>query len=327
MDNTMSNRDMTSIPVDFNDSHDGPSLEWEAASEMNDKNRNDPSDGATRSSIAHQHFKMYKPAKVLTQFVFNHRKRKRRTLLGDVVSTDFPPGIMAIGRLDEDSEGLLLLTTNGKVSELVRQKSVEKEYWVQVDGQITVDALRQLQEGVEISLSGQQEFYKTLPCKARILETIRVESNASEEDLQQTKTTNPVETSNSNTGRCKKKKKFNGTCNRCGLEGHKALDCPTNRELERDCSSTSSSSKTTMMLPPGIPPPTRTIRDEARHGPTSWLSITITEGKNRQVRKMTASVGFATLRLLRVRIGSITLDGMGVGEARELDNSEISCFL
>jgi len=59
------------------------------------------------------------------------------------------------------------------------------------------------------------------------------------------------------------------------------------------------------------------IRD-ARHGPTSWASITLTEGKYRQVRKMTAAVGFPTLRLLRVRIGNINLGEMQVGEVREL---------
>eukprot|EP00957_Ditylum_brightwellii_P156384 11902471-Ditylum_brightwellii.AAC.1 len=59
---------------------------------------------------------------------------------------------MAIGRLDEDSEGLLLLTTDGKVSEQVRRKSVEKEYYAQLDGQITQEAIERLQRGVEISL-------------------------------------------------------------------------------------------------------------------------------------------------------------------------------
>ena len=97
----------------------------------------------------------HKPAKVLTQFKFTHRKRRNRTLLGDVITADtaLPSnGVMAIGRLDEDSKGLLLLTTNGKVSEQVRRKSVEKEYYVQLDGQITQEAIERLQLGVEISL-------------------------------------------------------------------------------------------------------------------------------------------------------------------------------
>jgi 23S rRNA pseudouridine2457 synthase len=78
----------------------------------------------------HQHLKMYKPTKVLTQFVFNHRKRRNRTLLGEFVDAAAfgkkNNNIMAIGRLDEDSEGLLLLTTDGKVSERVRGKTIER---------------------------------------------------------------------------------------------------------------------------------------------------------------------------------------------------------
>ncbi|MDQ3292124.1 MAG: pseudouridine synthase, partial [Bacteroidota bacterium] len=61
----------------------------------------------------------------------------------------------------------------------------------------------------------------------------------------------------------------------------------------------------------------RKVRDD-RHGPTSWVSITLTEGKNRQVRKMTAAVGFPTLRLIRVRIGDISLDDLAVGEVKDV---------
>jgi 23S rRNA pseudouridine2457 synthase len=70
--------------------------------------------------------------------------------------------------------------------------------------------------------------------------------------------------------------------------------------------------------PPKLPVRGKKIRDD-RHGPTSWASITITEGKFRQVRKMTAAVGFPTLRLIRIRIGSIELDDLDAGEVRELD--------
>ena len=152
---------------------------------------------------------------------------------------------MAIGRLDEDSEGLLLLTTCGKKSNDVRDKSVEKEYYCQVDGQITQEAIDRIKSGLEISTKGS--ITKTLPCDARILE----------------------------------------------------------------CSGDS--------LPDSIPPPTKKIRD-ARHGPTSWISITISEGKYRQVRKMTAAVGFPTLRLIRVRVADIDLDGLSLtmGEVREI---------
>ena len=66
----------------------------------------------------------------------------------------------------------------------------------------------------------------------------------------------------------------------------------------------------------------RRIRDE-RHGPTSWLSITLTEGKFRQVRKMTAAVGFPTLRLLRIRVGTIELNGLKAGEVMKVEQFHI----
>ncbi len=168
----------------------------------------------------------------------NQTKRKNKKLLGQL--HDFPEGTMSIGRLDEDSEGLLLLTTDGKVSEQIRSKSVEKEYYVQVDGIITDEAIEQLQLGVVIG--SEAKSYKTLPGKASRIDP--------------------------------------------------APNYPTNG---------------------------RRIRDE-RHGPTSWVSITITEGKFRQVRKMTAAVGFPTLRLIRVRIGDTELSELLAGEVVEVDD-------
>ncbi len=185
----------------------------------------------------HRHFKIHKPVRFLTQFIYNGRK-KNKHLLGEL--HDFPEGTMAIGRLDEDSEGLLLLTTDGKVSNFVTSKKVEKEYYVMVDGIITDEAIEKMQTGVEIGINGTK--YMTLPCKAFKL-----------------------------------------------------------------------------MPAPDFPPRTKRIRDD-RHGPTSWISIIISEGKNRQVRKMTAAVGFPTLRLIRVRIGSIQLDGLKSGEFEELEH-------
>src|SRR5688500_594025 len=99
---------------------------------------------------AHRHFMLYKPFGYVSQFVSNHKKK----LLGDLY--DFPEGAMAIGRLDEDSEGLLLVTTDGKMSEAVRSKKTEKEYYAQVDGLITSEAVLQLQQGVEIGLPGEK---------------------------------------------------------------------------------------------------------------------------------------------------------------------------
>ena len=342
----------------------------------------------TSSPSPHRHLKMYKPAKVLTQFQYTHRKRKNRTLLGDVISsassnnhddnnalTLLPSsGIMAIGRLDEESEGLLLLTTDGKMSERVRRKSVEKEYHVQVNGQITQDAIERLQNGVEISLPRQQQqqqggddneddvigiqdssltspppssnTYTTLPCKVRILETamVRLASSTATADDGTMKSGKEVE---EEPKKKKRRKKFSGTCNKCNQTGHKTKECSENpidvSSLKHGASSRSIGSNNVndnveqqqdhfMLLPKGIPPPASTHRLYNRHRLTSstntiisssWISITINEGKNRQVRRMTAAVGFPTIRLIRVRIGSVKLDGMAPGEVRELKEDDI----
>lgn len=153
---------------------------------------------------------------------------------------NFPAETMAIGRLDEDSEGLLLLTTDGKVSAEITGSKVQKEYYVQVDGIIGTNEIQELKEGVSISINGKN--YKTKPCRAFILDPA-----------------------------------------------------------------------------PVFPPRSKPIRD-SRHGPTSWISVTLTEGKFRQVRKMTAAVGFPTLRLVRVRVGNEKLEDMTPGEVREVPN-------
>ena len=173
----------------------------------------------------HQHFILHKPYGYLSQFIINGKRKQRQKLLGELYN--FPKGIMAIGRLDEKSEGLLLLTTDGKVSELIRSNKYEKEYFVQVDGLITVAAINELQKGVTIGFEGKH--YQTKPCKAKIITDFG-----------------------------------------------------------------------------NYPIKPRKVREDSKRG-SSWLSITITEGKFRQVRKMTASVGFPTLRLVRVRIGNIHL--------------------
>lgn len=191
----------------------------------------------SESEQNHQHFKIFKPYHCLSQFA-REKIMKKKKLLGDFY--DFPTGTMAIGRLDQDSEGLLLLTTDGMMSHKVRNKSIEKEYYVQVDGEITKESVLQLQNGVEITVSGDK--YLTLPCKVFALEN-----------------------------------------------------------------------------EPELPTRGRNIR-HPKHGPTSWISITICEGKNRQVRKMTAAVGFPTLRLVRVRIGDIHIDSLMPGDVVALPN-------
>jgi len=186
--------------------------------------------------MEHHHFILYKPDGYLSQFVSQQTKRKNKKMLGELF--DFPEGTMAIGRLDEPSEGLLLLTTDGKMSEIVRSNKVEKEYYVQVDGIINSDAIEKLSNGVEITTESGK--YITLPCPVQL------------------------------------------------LKGE-----------------------------PALPPRKKKIRDE-RHGPTSWISITLSEGKYRQVRKMTAVIGFPTLRLVRVRIGNIRIAAMKPKDVEEV---------
>lgn len=173
---------------------------------------------------------------MLSQFASNSTQQKRKKFLGEL--GEFPKGTMPIGRLDEKSEGLLLLTTDGKLSNYINSTHIEKEYYAQLDGAITDKAILQLQDGVEIGFDGKK--YQTKPCKAFKLETS-----------------------------------------------------------------------------PKLPERWKKIRDE-RHGPTSWVSITLTEGKFRQVRKMTSAVGFPTLRLVRIRIGTIFLNGLDVGEVSSI---------
>lgn len=188
--------------------------------------------------VKHQHFILFKPYGYLSQFVNNQTKRTKKKLLGTL--HDFPENTMAIGRLDEPSEGLLLLTTDGKTSEFIRSNKIEKEYYAQVDGEITNEAIELLKNGVEIST--ETGLYLTKNCSVKKLGQI-----------------------------------------------------------------------------PDLPKRAKKIRDE-RHGPTSWISITLTEGKFRQVRKMTAITGFPTLRLVRVRIGEFTINNMQSGEVIKIDN-------
>ena len=113
--------------------------------------------------MSHQHFILHKPYGYLSQFIYELKRKKK--LLGELY--DFPAGTMAIGRLDEDSEGLLLLTTDGKMSEMIRSKKVAKEYYVQVDGVITQEAIDLMKAGVEIGFNGTK--YTTRKCEAKLI--------------------------------------------------------------------------------------------------------------------------------------------------------------
>lgn len=181
----------------------------------------------------HTYIALHKPFGVLSQFT---GESGQRTLS----EFNLPKGVYAAGRLDKDSEGLLLLTDDGHFkARLLHPKSHHKKvYWVQVEGQITQDALSVLSKGVRI------KGHLTKPCETRLL--------------------------------------------------------PDPNWPER------------------VPP----IR-ERKSIPTSWLEIVLTEGKNRQVRRMTAKVGFPTLRLIRVGIEALRLNDLMPGEWRSVSQIEI----
>ena len=165
-----------------------------------------------------------KPYGVLSQFTPEGRWRG----LKDFIDL---PGVYVAGRLDADSEGLLLLTDDGKLQARIADPrfKMEKTYWVQVEGVPTDEALAALRNGVQLNDG------PTRPARARLLDPPP-----------------PV----------------------------------WNRE-----------------------PPIR----ERKLIPTAWLELAISEGRNRQVRRMTAAVGLPTLRLIRAAIGPYTLDGLAPG--------------
>jgi 23S rRNA pseudouridine2457 synthase len=186
---------------------------------------------------------IYKPFNVLSQFTSQDGKQTLKDHF------DVPNDVYAVGRLDYDSEGLLILTNDKKLNHALLNPlhAHEREYWVQVDGSITKKAIELLQTGVFISIDGKK--YPTKKCSAAIFDQ-----------------------------------------------------------------------------PPVVPerdPPVRFRKNI----PTSWIKIKLTEGKNRQVRKMTAAVGFPTLRLIRQRIEGCSLDGLQPGEMRMLEEKEIYLLL
>nr|WP_245597636.1 pseudouridine synthase [Psychromonas aquimarina] len=173
-----------------------------------------------------------KPFDVLSQFTDQGSVENKRKTLADFIDVK---EVYAAGRLDRDSEGLLLLTNDGKLQAKITQPDAKttKTYWVQVEGSPQESDLQKLRDGVKLKDG------LTLPAEVEIMHEPEI--------------------------------------------------------WER------------------VPP----IRERAAI-PTTWLSITISEGRNRQVRRMTANIGFPTLRLIRYRIGAWTIDGIANGSYKLL---------
>ena len=187
----------------------------------------------------YQYFKIYKPFQVLSQFSPEGDKQTLAHFFQ--LSKDVYP----VGRLDFDSEGLLLLTNNKQLNHRLLHPNFQhqRSYLVQVDGAITDEAIAQLKKGVDINVDGKT--HKCSPSLARML-------------------------------------------------------------------------KQEPQLPARNPP----IRFR-KEIPAPWIELILTEGKNRQVRKMTAKVGFPTLRLVRNSIEGIELDKMQPGEIIQLTEEEV----
>lgn len=186
----------------------------------------------------HRYFAINKPYKMVSQFISSHKVG----LLGDL-DFNFPEGTHAIGRLDNNSEGLLLLTTNKRVTKLLFESEVphKRNYLVKVKNIVTPESLHLLQTGTTIRVKGGVD-YITTACDVAIVE-----------------------------------------------------------------------------------PPTDLFKGGAnqREGlPTTWLSITLTEGKYHQVRKMVASVHHQCQRLIRMSIEDLHIGNLQAGEVKEMEEED-----
>jgi 23S rRNA pseudouridine2457 synthase len=186
-----------------------------------------------------RYFVINKPYGTISQF----SKESEKNVLADFY--EFPKDVYPVGRLDTDSEGLLIITNDKKLNNLLLHpnNAHKRTYWVQVDGAITGEAVERLKK--PLSISNKDQNYTTLPAKARI------------------------------------------------------IDFPS-------------------ILKERIPP----IRFR-KSIPTTWIELILIEGKNRQVRKMTAAVGFPTLRLVRSFIEDLSLENIKTGEVVELSKEVI----
>ena len=186
-----------------------------------------------------RYFIVYKPYQTLSQFSAVPGKKT----LADFFSV--PRDVYPVGRLDEDSEGLLLLTNDTKLNHRLLDPAFEheREYWVQVEGNFTQQAAMQMEQGIQLTIKGKAE--QTKHCVVHTFDTApRVEERV----------------------------------------------------------------------------PAVRYRKSV---PASWIKIILKEGKNRQVRKMTAKVGFPTLRLIRYRIEKIELNDLKPGAMIELSKKTV----
>ena len=204
-----------------------------------------------------------KPYGVLSQFTGDGSPN--RTL----AAFHFPKNVYSIGRLDADSEGLLLLSDEARWNEklLHPRHAHEREYWAQVEKVPTPESLQKLERGILI------QGRRTLPCRAWLLEP---QPEISDGAADASRLSNP--------------------------NGQSGL----------------TSVATMIKIPPRVPP----IRFR-KSVPDCWIGLELIEGKNRQVRRMTAAIGHPTLRLLRVRIGNFWLGDLPPGQWRALSTSAL----
>ena len=192
-----------------------------------------------RTTTLNDYYLIYKPFQVLSQFTSTDNK----LCLKDII--EVAKDVYPVGRLDYDSEGLLFLTNDTKMNYQLLHPSFEhtRTYWVQVEGNITIEAIEQLAKGVSINVNGFK--YQSQPAVLSLLEP-------------------------------------------------------------------------NVLVPERNPP----IRFR-KNIPTTWVQIQLTEGKNRQVRKMFAAVNFPVLRLIRSQIGSFTIKGMQPSDLISLSHQAV----
>ena len=198
-----------------------------------------------KSGGSNKYFLVYKPFNMLCKFTNeNSESQSTKKVLSDL-SFNFPINVYPLGRLDADSEGLLILSDDKKLNHLLLNPHFQhsRSYLAQVEGDITDQAISKLERGVEIKIDSK--IYLTKPCKSQKID-------------------------------------------------------PPSFICQRD-------------------PPIR-LR---KNSPTSWVSIVLNEGKNRQIRKMLAVVGFPCLRLIRIKIEDLDLFQMQPGEVKQIEKNLI----